>query len=259
MRTRRPRFRGRFPGRGSDAYAFEITRMLHLASGNDQNRQSRESAREVPGTICYRNDAVDPLNSAATRIDNWTHYVVQYYVNKLTPDCFIAESRPSCTARGQFKAARNARIQACLSSNLHMFSLMASCSSRMRRFECVATESRETSPEYFVDRAASALRVKLVTRLAVIDSFIFLIIVSLSVAETFMHTHKAAATHLLLIKHLGARMGGLRNFDPFLREMFSIGDLNLATEANSRPILSLEWSEWKQESLPARRMAEISR
>jgi hypothetical protein len=242
--------------RDSDTYALEMTRMLHLAS---RSKQSLRSTWPVPRTICGRNDAVDPFNSTATKIDNWTHNVVQYYINKLTPDCFIAESRPSRPAPDQFKSAIHARVQACLSSELHMYSVMASCTSRMRRFECVEPKSRETSPEYFVDKAVSALRLKLEAKPAAIDTFTLLDILSLSVAETFMHNHKAAATHLLLIGRLGAQMGGLKQFDPFLRELFSVGDINLGLSADSRPILALEWSEWKQESLPAQRMAEISR
>lgn len=238
---------------------LNVTQWLHQACGRDPRNQSPRLAWQLPRTICSHDDAVDPFDSTATRIDSWTHNVVHYYINKLTPDCFIAESRPSCPAPGQFRSAINARIQACLSSELHMFSLMASCSSRMRRFECVTSQSKETSPEYFVDKAVKALRQHLETKPTTINSFIFLDILSLSVAETFMHNHKAAATHLLLIQRLSAHMGGLKEFDPFLREMFSIGDVNLAIEADSVPILSLEWSEWKQESLPAKRMAEISK
>lgn len=245
--------------RDSNTYALEITRMLHVASRGNQSKRRMQHTWQIPRTIYYRNDAVDPFNSAATSVGNWTYNVVQYHVNKLIADCFIAESRPSCPAPDQFKTAIDARNQVCLSSELHMFSLMASCSSRMRRFECVATESRGMSPEYFVDKAVSALRPQLETKPAAIDTFTLLDILSLSVAETFMHNHKAAATHLLLISRLDAQMGGLKNFDPFLRELFSVGDVNLDLSADSKPILAPEWSKWNQESLPAQRMAEISR
>lgn len=94
---------------------------------------------------------------------------------------------------------------------------MASRSSRMRRFECVTTESRKTSPECFVDKTVTALRLQLETRLAATNSFMLLYILSLSVAEAYTHNYKAAATHLLLISRLAAQMAGLKPSTQFFR------------------------------------------
>jgi hypothetical protein len=233
--------------------------------GLQRQRQLFQSGRDLkngffsrlPQAICFHNDAVDPFNASALGVDRWTHYVVQYYVYKLTPDCFIAESRPSKPQPEQFSTAITARIRSCLSSELHMYSLMASCSSRMRRFERVVIENRRNSPEYYVAKAVTALRAQLAKNPTAIDTPTFLDIASLCSAETYMGNHGTAAIHLALIKRLIRDMGGTKKFAPFLLEFFSIIDQNLALDANSLPTLPPDWIEWDQDSFLAQRMAGV--
>ena len=184
----------------------------------------------VPGT------GIDPFDTSSTKFDEQTYILLQYYIKVVYPSRFHAETRSRSAQKHQFHLAENEVIRDCLENELHMITLLTSTASRMQYME--RTPVKEGT-DIYMHRALKALR-RYVAETPVASTQLVFDMFHLFTAEAYRFNNAGAKVHLRAAKVIIDQMGGqaaLQKANPHLIETLVIGDLFVAAEDLSSPIL----------------------
>ena len=130
-------------------------------------------------------------------------------------------------------------VQGCFASELHLYSLLASMSSRMQYLE---HWTAAPGTDIFIQKAMGALRRYLESRPKKIEAQVFNDMFFLCTAEAYRFDLPASMTHLRAIARLVEVEGGLQKLDnQMLLETLVQGDIMLAVELLAPPVYPLTW------------------
>lgn len=188
--------------------------------------------------ICGPGEAIDPFVATASSIDSSAHQLLQYYIHVLVPSKWHVDSKSNAKLP-RVEAASMSVIRGCLASELHLYSLLASMSSRMQNLE---RWSAAPPTELFIDKALRGLRKYFESSPDFIETQVFYDMFFLCTAEAYRFDLPASMTHLRAIAQLVEVTGGLSKLaSPMLLETLVQGDIMLAVEQLSSPVFSLTW------------------
>ena len=189
--------------------------------------------------ICFKGNAVDPFDTAATKIDFQAHKILQYYINVLYPATWLAELRGAQSEDKHNQAVT--LVKNCISNELHMFSILAATASRMENYE---HNKIQGGCAFLIQRAMIALQRYLKSN-SYVDSQVIYDVFNLFCAEAYRWNIDAALVHLQAVQTLVKLLGGSHKLDRGIMETIIIGDMFLAAELLAPPILILDWDPGK--------------
>lgn len=194
-------------------------------------------------------NGIDPFHCTPVAIDACTHRLLQYPFSGFVEMTFTAESlSPPIQASSSPSKFRHAeavakRLRLCIHDEIMMYATLAYCSSSIRFAK--GNTGEDHPPEFYILKTIQVLRSRL-QRPDPVDSWLIMSIYALSISEMWANNHEASATHLTIIRHFIAYIGGMSHLEPYVMESLILGDkyLTLGYLAQGklvRPILPLDW------------------
>jgi len=182
----------------------------------------------------------------------WSRNAFRYAVDMWLPTVFrsVAAFDPGIPV-GQ-ELVMNQIIRGCLSNEMHMYTLLAASTGRLK-FVLKVPLARTDSPEYCITKAIQHLRRYFATYPPPSEAVIF-DLGALSTFERYVENYAGARAHLRMIKHLVESLGGFQNISPLLRSLCWMRDLLIAGNIADCPIFPLVWDPGE---FPPAGMAEV--
>jgi hypothetical protein len=179
----------------------------------------------------------DPFATLPISMDTEKYSIIQYFSTRYLPAVTFYEISD---------IAKTNITKGCLSNEVHMYSLLAGTTARMKHVT-KDSFSRPDLAEYFATRAIGLMRHYLLTCECVTQEMI-LDIFLLSTTEVYNKNWPAVITHRTAFKQSIAAFGGFSKLDPSICKMLWRGDLFFAAVTCTSPVLELCWDPGALES-----------
>jgi hypothetical protein len=121
-----------------------------------------------------------------------------------------------------------------------MYCLIATCAGRIRSVEADIVQHID-SPETYMAKAISLLR-NFLKDYPVIDEQVIIDVYFLSTFEFYLKNYSVAQIYLRIIKSMVENIGGFRHLGEYARRLLWNGDVSVALEHPSQPILPPIWT-----------------
>ena len=181
--------------------------------------------------------------------DETVHRSIQYFTSRWKPfACKCDVNTPLCVWPGEIDSAHcpkhilnvNDIVRNCLHNKMHMYSLIATCAGRIRSVEADIVQHID-SPEKYMAKAINLLR-NFLRDCPVIDEQVIIDVYFLSTFEYYLKNYSAAQIYLRIIKSMVETIGGFQHLGEYARRLLWNGDVSVALEHPSRPILPPIWT-----------------
>jgi hypothetical protein len=181
--------------------------------------------------------------------DETVHRSIQYFTSRWKPfACKCDVNTPLCVWPGEIGSAHypehilnvNDVVRNCLHNKMHMYSLIATCAGRIRSVEMDIVQHID-SPEKYMMKAINLLR-NFLSDCPIIDEQVIIDVYFLSTFEYYLKNYSAAQIYLRIIKSMVETIGGFQHLGEYARRLLWNGDVSVALEHPSRPILPPIWT-----------------
>ena len=190
-------------------------------------------------------------NFAFTEVayDETVHRSIQYFTSRWKPfACKCDVNTPFCVWPGEIDSAHcpehilnvNDIVRNCLHNKMHMYSLIATCAGRIRSVEMDIVQHIDC-PEKYMMKAINLLQ-NFLRDCPVIDEQVIIDVYFLSTFEYYLKNYSVAQIYLRIIKSMVETIGGFQHLGEYARRLLWNGDVSLALEYPSRPILPPIWT-----------------
>jgi hypothetical protein len=180
--------------------------------------------------------------------DVWAHRIVQYFTSYLIPSIISSDVEPSFLVGCDQESFIHNIVRGCLSNKMHMDSLLAFTSDRMK-YVTQDQLARNDTPEIYAVKAIRAVRASLQSSQK-IDHQIILDIFFLAWIDVHHMNHEGGRRHLLVVRDLVAILGGLDKLDSLVSRLIHIADLHIAAKTGNVPIFDLAWDPGPFSGIP---------
>lgn len=238
--------------------AFTANEKRHKGAQEGVGCGSQSSSPVWIPRVHFKGNAIDPFRCTSVVIDEWTYELLQYPFSDFIESIFKAESfslatSPTSINKFRHRQAITERLQRCVVDELQMYATLAYCSSCTKWY--VGKQFKRRPPEYYILETIKALRARLSSdKPGAVDSWLILAVYSLGVAALWDSNYETAVTHMLVVKELVDKIGGMRVLEPYVMESLLLGNKYLALNRLVPSILSLDWDPGQ---FPPDRMLEI--
>ena len=181
--------------------------------------------------------------------DEMVHRSIQYFTSRWKPfACKCDVDTPLCIWPGDIDSAHcpehiltvNDIVRNCLHNKMHMYALIATCAGRIRSVEKDIVQHID-SPEKYMGKAISLLR-NFLREYPVIDEQVVIDVYFLSTFEFYLKNYGGAQIYLRIIKSMVESLGGFTHMGEYARRLCWNGDISVALEHPSQPILPQIWT-----------------
>jgi len=181
--------------------------------------------------------------------DETVHRSIQYFTSRWKPfACKCDVNTPLCVWPGEIDSAHcpehilnvNDIVRNCLHNKMHMYSLIATCAGRIRSVETDIVQHIDC-PEKYMVKAISLLR-NFLSDYPVIDEQVIIDVYFLSTFEFYLKNYSVAQIYLRIIKSMVETIGGFQHLGEYARRLLWNGDVSVALEYPSRPVLPPIWT-----------------
>jgi hypothetical protein len=181
--------------------------------------------------------------------DEMVHRSIQYFTSDWKPfACKCDVDTPLFKWPGKIDSAHcsehilsmNEIVRRCLHDKMHMYSLIATCARRIRSVDKDIVEHIDNA-EMYMARAINLLR-NFLKETPVIDEQVIIDIYFLSTFEFYIKNYNGAQIYLRIIKSMVEILGGFRYMGEYARRLCWNGDISVALEHPSQPILPPIWT-----------------
>ena len=191
---------------------------------------------------------INSFAGAEVQVDTWTGRSFQYFT--WTWKVFACDGRvngsfclrpANMPSKGPPNAISRPRdiIRNCLYSEMHKYALLASCAARMKYVTMNRLERYDSAESYAV-KAIFSLR-KYLKLHPKIDQHVIVDVFFLCTYEYYANKYQSAKIYLHIIASMVESLGGFRHIDEYVRRLCWMGDISVAFETDSAPILPLAW------------------
>jgi hypothetical protein len=181
--------------------------------------------------------------------DEVVHRSIQYFTSRWKPfACKCDVNTPLCVWPGDVDSAHcpehilnvNDIVRNCLHNKMHMYCLIATCAGRIRSVEMDIVQHID-GPEKYMAKAINLLR-NFLKDCPVIDEQIIIDVYFLSTFEYYLKNYSLAQIYLRIIKSMVETIGGFQRLGEYARRLLWNGDVSVALEYPSQPILPPIWT-----------------
>lgn len=186
---------------------------------------------------------------AGVEYDDTVHQSIQYFTSNWKPfACKCDVDTPLCTWPGKDNSSHcpehilsiNEIVRRCLHDKMHMYALIATCAGRIRSVDKDIVEHIDR-PEMYMAKAINLLR-NFLRECPIIDEQIVIDVYFLSTFEFYLKNYSGAQIYLRIIKSMVESLGGFRYLGEYARRLCWNGDISVALENPSPPILPQIWT-----------------
>lgn len=213
--------------------------LLPTANHRDGSKYSPLLSGQYFGSFAFTNVEYDEV----------VHRSIQYFTSDWKPfACKCDVDTPLCKWPGKIDSAYcpehilsiNEIVRRCLHNKMHMYALIASCAGRIRSVDKDIVEHID-HPEMYMAKAINLLR-NFLKEYPVIDEQIIIDVYFLSTFEFYLKNYSGAQIYLRIIKSMVESLGGFRHVGEYTRRLCWNGDISVALEHPSQPILPPIWT-----------------
>jgi hypothetical protein len=181
--------------------------------------------------------------------DDMVHRSIQYFTSDWKPfACKCDVDTPLCTWPGKVNSSHcpehilsiNEIVRKCLHNKMHMYALITTCAGRIRSVDNDIVEHIDR-PEMYMAKAINLLR-NFLREYPVIDEQVIIDVYFLSTFEFYLKNYNGAQIYLRIIKSMVESLGGFSCMGEYARRLCWNGDISIALENPSHPILSQIWT-----------------
>lgn len=181
--------------------------------------------------------------------DEMVHRSIQYFTSDWKPfACKCDVDTPLCKWPGKINSTHcpehilsiNEIVRRCLHDKMHMYALIASCAGRIRSVDKDIVEHIDNA-EMYMARAINLLR-NFLKESPVIDEQVIIDVYFLSTFEFYIKNYSGAQIYLRIIKSMVEVLGGFHYMGEYARRLCWNGDISVALEHPSQPILPPIWT-----------------
>lgn len=181
--------------------------------------------------------------------DDMVHRSIQYFTSDWKPfACKCDVDTPLCTWPGKINSPRcpehilsiNEIVRKCLHNKMHMYALVATCAGRIRSVDKDIVEHIQR-PEMYMAKAINLLR-NFLKEYPVIDEQVIIDVYFLSTFEFYLKNYSGAQIYLRIIRSMAESLGGFGCLGEYARRLCWNGDISVALENPSQPILPPIWT-----------------
>ena len=181
--------------------------------------------------------------------DELVHRSIRYFTSRWKPfACKCDVDTPLCIWPGEIDSDHcpehvlnvNDIVRNCLHNKMHMYALIATCAGRIRSVEKDIVEHIDC-PEKYMVKAISLLR-NFLKEYPVIDEQVIIDVYFLSTFEFYLKNYSGAQIYLRIIKSMVESLGGFHCLGEYARRLCWNGDISVALEHPSQPILPQIWT-----------------
>jgi len=230
-------------------YAFRIRPKNNREVGEEAACKS--SKGEALGRAAKQSQ-MKPFNSAEIVLNSQIYHMLRYHLSysvvTLTRSDILA--REQTPERHRYSRYLQDIVRNCLSSEIHMYSLLSATAGRMT----IVSKAHERHASHFMHNATRLLREYFLAPNPVIDSQVIRNILHLSTSEWYRGNHNAAWIHLHILARLVYVLDLENNADRYLLGNICCIDIYFAIETGATPIFPLSWLP---KSLSSGQMSEI--
>lgn len=213
--------------------------LLPLANHRDRSKYATLLSGQYFGSFAFTN----------VEYDEAVHRSIQYFTSDWKPfACKCDVDTPLCKWPGKIDSAHcpehilsiNEIVRRCLHNKMHMYALIATCAGRIRSVDKDIVEHID-HPEMYMAKAISLLR-NFLKEYPVIDEQVIIDVYFLSTFEFYLKNYSGAQIYLRIIKSMVESLGGFRHMGEYARRLCWNGDISVALEHPSQPILPPIWT-----------------
>jgi hypothetical protein len=194
------------------------------------------SSRIVP-RICGKDEALDPFDCTAAKIDSSMYDIIQFYLARIHPTSWTAKAYASARLGVDCEALEIAK--GCMADRARLFSLVSCTAAYIERAEpSVWKHKIPPSTFYYLHNAITTVRARVQSkdkessRLDLLHS-----IVVMAVCAQFLQDYAASLAHLRAAKLLIEQRGGFAAVEPGILRTIVRADLSRAVATLEAPIL----------------------
>jgi len=225
-----------------------VVRHKKSSRSNSSGHNSSVESPKVKACIWSEGNFLDPFASTEIPVDSGIQQMLQYFTFTWKPfTCSCEVDTHLCMFPSEVAAAKtkqqpsanikniNDIVQKCLNNKTHMYALLASCAGRMKHI------SRQelpgiSRPESYLAKAIHALREHLI-KTPEVDHEVVRDVFFMYTCEFFTRNLDCAEQYLRILRSMVERLGGFSRLCTYDRRLYWSGDIGLALETGSAPIL----------------------
>jgi hypothetical protein len=193
------------------------------------------SSRLVP-RICGRDEALDPFDCAAAKIDSSIYDIIQFYLARIHPTSWTARAYTSSRSGPDFEAIEI--VNNCMADRSRLYSLVSCIAAYVERAEANEWMKKAQPSAFYLQNAIVAVRAQVQSKDEECSSSdVLQSIVVMAVCAQFLQDHAASLAHLRATKHLIEQRGGFRAVEPGILRTIVRADLSRAIATLEAPVL----------------------
>lgn len=207
---------------------------LPLQTGSVEDETLNAQEPVISPSALSLHSALPPFQCTSIPIDSDVQMILQYFLSvslQSTQQRDDSKTPLDGATVHAFSTVNNI-IQGCMCNSMHMYSLLAATSSRMRRVSDVSFRA-DNGPEIYLYKALQCMRMLFDTSIDLVfeDRQIILDILQLSMCAWYMDHHEESRTHFNVLKHFWkVIVPGQSTLDQFIYDSLSYNSIFLESE-----------------------------
>jgi hypothetical protein len=193
------------------------------------------SSRIVP-RICGEDEALDPFDCAAAKVDSSMFDIIQFYLARIHPTSWTAKAYASARLGVDYEALEI--VKGCMADRARLYSLVSCTAAYIERTEPGVWKRKIPPSTFYLHNAIAAVR----ARVQSMDkessrSDLLHTIVVMAVCAQFLQDYAASLAHLRAAKLLIEQRGGFAAVEPGILGTIIRADLGRAVATLEAPVL----------------------
>lgn len=188
--------------------------------------------RLVP-RICGKDEALDPFDAAAQKIDSGMHDIIHFYLARIHPSFWGARPRPDL----DYEAFEI--VKGCMGDKALLYSLVACTAVYMERAELGVCKTKTQSSTFYLQNALVAVREQVQCKAKESSgSDVLRSIALMAACANFLKDNAATLAHLRAMKYLIKQRGGFAAVEPGILKTIIRADVGRAVRTLESPVMS---------------------
>ena len=192
--------------------------------------------RLVP-RICGKDEALDPFDAAAQKIDSDMHNIIHFYLARIHPSFWGAKLHACPRQDLDYEASEI--VKGCMGDKALLYSLVACTAMYMGRPEFGVCKTKTQSSAFYLQNALVAVREQVQCKAKESSGSDILQSIALMIAcADFLKDNAATLAHLRAMKYLIEQRGGFAAVESGILRMIIRADIGRAVATLESPVMS---------------------
>jgi hypothetical protein len=203
---------------------------------SDASTRKPDWSSRIAPRICGEDEALDPFDCAAAKVDSSMFDIIQFYLARIHPTSWTGKAYASARLGVDYEALEI--VKGCMTDRARLYSLVSCTAAYIERAETGVWKRKLPPSTFYLHNAIAAVR----ARVQSMDkessrSDLLHTIVVMAVCEQFLQDYAASLAHLRAVRLLIKQRGGFAAVEPGILRTIVRADLGRAVATLEAPVL----------------------